>query len=266
MLITGVSSPQNWDPETRSDLNGDPHTPTGAEGGEGPLGLPCGSPQSLTTPPKPRHHLVRRARDPGQRQEVVSALPLRGSTPSPALLARHPQRHLTPESLFTPLPSAFTLQPLGFLFPACWRPVLSAPRQAARDISLPGGPFLGCVGLSLQILPSHDLWSHLSTCFLNFNSCRAQAHVKRNFLSVSSAGPSRPPPWRVQEPQVQRTGLAMLLSPNSPASAANVASGLCWPLCSLLSLLPIFSLCLHLSACLAPPLVLAHVQPLSPKG
>lgn len=142
---------------------------------------------------------------------MVSALSSRGSTPSPALLARHPQRRLTPESLFAPLPSAFSLQALGFLFPACWRPVLSAPRWAslpydpARDISLPWGPFLGCVGLSFQILSSHDLWSHLSTCFLNFNSCRAQAHVKRNFISVSSTGPSRPPPWRVQEPQVQRT-------------------------------------------------------------
>lgn len=50
MLITGVSSPLNWDPETRSDLNDDPHTSTGAEGGEGPLGLPCGSPRPLTTP------------------------------------------------------------------------------------------------------------------------------------------------------------------------------------------------------------------------
>lgn len=63
----------------------------------------------------------------------------------------------------------------------------SLPYDPSRDISLPRGPFLGCVGLSLQILSSHDLWSHLSTCFLNFNSCRAQAHVKGNFISVSSS-------------------------------------------------------------------------------
>ena len=77
--------------------------------------------------------------------------------------------------------------------------MLSAPRWASlpydppRDISLPRGPFLGCVGLSLQILPSHDLWSHLCTCFLNFNCCRAQAHVKLDFISISSAGPSLGP-------------------------------------------------------------------------
>ena len=40
--ITGVSSPQNWDPEMRSGLHDDPHTSTGAEGAEGEKGAERG--------------------------------------------------------------------------------------------------------------------------------------------------------------------------------------------------------------------------------
>lgn len=200
--------------------------------------------------------------------QVVSAVSSRGSTPSPTLLTQHPQRRLTHRSLFAPLPSAFTLQPLSFSVSGLLATSALSPqtgqlalRPPPRDISVPWGPFLGCVRLSLQILPSHDLWWHLCACVLNFNGCRAQAHVKLNFISISSAGPSLGPALEGAETSRAEKRTGCIPQSRLPASASNVQARSC------LSPPPpplLLSLCLHLSRCLGPPLLLPQLYPLSP--
>ena len=125
--------------------------------------LLCGSPQPLPTPSRPRALI-----NAINKSNTSWTPPIAGGGVCPFLEgcyavsnAAHsaPQRGLTHPSLFAPCPAPSSCSPSVFLFPAHWRQVLSAPKRASlpydppRDISLPRGPFLGCVRRSLQILP-----------------------------------------------------------------------------------------------------------------
>lgn len=263
-IITGVSSP-----EYRSGLNDDPHTSTGAEGAEGPLSAPLRLSTALPTPPRPRAliNAINRSNkswtDAGGvcrflagfyavSNAAHSAPP---ETLDPPVTLRPP-----PQCLHPAAPWFFCFRPAG---DQCSQPPdgPAYPKTPPRDISVPWGPFLGCVRLSLQILPSHDLWWHLCTCFLNFNGCRAQAHVKLNFISISSAGPSLGPALEGAETSCAEKRTGCIPQSRSPASTSNIQAH------SRLSPPPpplLLSLCLHLSPCLGPPLLLPPLYPWSP--